>query len=140
MGAQAISLLITELFNRSRESMTWLLEHRPDAFPGKDRDQPIRNELELMLVRLLRFACRRHDCANQVALTVTTLKSLNPARYAELDVDSAKTCPWVLGLPRDIFGQSTSAVTLIEDLYDSAHGTAMQTPTSALPIGASPML
>jgi len=124
MGVQAVSLLVAELFSRSREAMTWLIEHRPDAFPGKDPDQPVRNELELLLVRLLRLACRRPESANQIALTVATLKSLNAARYAALDVNSANTCAWVLGLPRDVFGQSASAIALIEDLYDSAHGTS----------------
>jgi hypothetical protein len=31
--------------SRSREAMTWLIEHRPDAFPGKDPDQPVRPAL-----------------------------------------------------------------------------------------------
>ena len=124
MGVQAVSIIVAELFSRSREAMTWLIEHRPDAVPGKDPEQPIRNELELLLVRLLRLACRRHDSSNQIELSVATLKSLNAARYAALDVNSAKSCAWVLGLPRDIFGQSASAIALIEDLYDSAHGTS----------------
>lgn len=117
-----IARLVPQLLACTREAMTWLVENRPTAVASKDPDVPVKNEVELLLVRLLRAASRGHDVDRQVTLTVDLLRQLNPARYGDLDASSARK--WVLTLPRDMFGAGPSAVGLIQDLYDAAHGTA----------------
>ncbi len=122
VDSDRIARLVAQLLACTHEAMAWLIDHRPTAFASKDPDALVQNEVELLLVRLLRAASRSHDADPQIALTVDLLKQLNPARYADLDRASARK--WALTLPRDVFGDAPSAVTLIQDAYDNAHGTA----------------
>ena len=130
LDATIVRGLIAEAVESTRDAVAWVIHNRPAAFQDKDPETPVRNEIELLVVRLLRLACRRHDSANQIALSVQVLQYLNPVRYATLDAESARR--WALGLPRDVFGDSTSAVALIEELYDRAHGTSRSAHARAL--------
>jgi ATPase family associated with various cellular activities (AAA)/AAA lid domain len=122
IDVERVLRLVPQLLACTREAMTWVIDKRPTALASKNPDEPVRNELELLLIRLLRAASRRSGSDRQIALTVEILKQLNRDRYASLEAQSARK--WVLTLPRDLLVESVSAIAAIQDGYDAAHDTA----------------
>ena len=77
-------------------------------------DTAVKNEVELLTVRLLRLATRNdEDSPRQIQVAVEVLKFLRPAKYAALNAGTARS--WVLGLDPEIFADATAAIELVDD-------------------------
>jgi len=99
--ADAVKRLIVELLARPHEGVP---------------DEAVKNEVELLLVRLLRLARRKDgDCTAEIRLAVDVLKFLRPAKYGSLD---AATAPgWVQTLDPAVFADATAALDVIGDQH-----------------------
>src|SRR5438445_8833188 len=99
MESEAVKRLIVELLACTQSVL-------PDA--------AVKNEVELLAVRLLRLATRNgEDSPSQIQIAVEVLKFLRPAKYATLNAGTARS--WVLGLDPEIFADATAAIELVDD-------------------------
>src|SRR5437660_2950776 len=98
-GIEPIKRLIVELLARTQRALP---------------ETAVKNELELLAVRLLHLAHRKQgDATAQIRLAVDVLKFLRPAKYATLDATTAQS--WTKKLDPDVFADATAALEIIDD-------------------------
>ena len=91
-----------------------LIRELLDCAEGTLTAGAIRNEIELLVVRLLRLGThRKGGASNQTQLAVQVLKSLNPTKYGAVEASDAEQ--WVQRLDAEIWDDDTAALDVVDN-------------------------